>query len=222
MLGASDQAPGMATAVNRVITAFGFLTIGLLAGGGLSSLPTLDIRPAGELSDEAADSPSAHAHGSNRRLDQSQALGVMLSMSAHERLLAEDAAQRGSPLLAALARRHAQQYRHEFDGALELNPDPDSSLSSDLWLAADSERMLLLSLSPHQYDLAYLEAALKCQRKALGVIDLKVRPALVDEASQAYVAQVRANVDARLTDLVAIQAALVQETAPDTQQGSSG
>jgi len=222
MLGASDQAPGMATAMNRIITAFGFLTVGLLAGGGLSSLPALDIRPAGALSNGTPDSLSAHTHGSDRRLDQSQALGVMLSMSAHERLLAEDAAQRGSPLLAALARRHAQQYRHEFDGALELNPDPDSSLSSDLWVAADSERMLLLSLSPNRYDLAYLEAALKCQRKALGVIDLKVRPVLVDEASQAYVAQVRANVDARLTDLVAVQAALIQEATPEAQPGANG
>lgn len=220
MLGASDQAPGIATAVNRIITAFGFLTIGLLAGGGLSSLPALDIRPAGALSDEAADSFSAHTHGSYRRLDQSQALGVMLSMSAHERLLAEDATERGSPLLAALAQRHAQQYRQEFDGALQFNPDTDSSLASDLWIAADSERMLLLSLSPTRYDQAYLEAALKCQRKALGVIDLKVRPALVDEASQAYVAQVRANVDARLTDLLAIRAALSQEGAPDAPQGS--
>ncbi|WP_368563856.1 hypothetical protein [Pseudoxanthomonas sp. UTMC 1351] len=209
----------MATAVNRVITAFGFLTIGLLAGGGLSSLPALDIRPAGALSDETANL-SNHAYGPDHPLDQSQALGVMLSMSAHERLLAEDAAQRASPLLAALARRHAQQYRHEFDGALELNPDPDSPLSYDLWTAADSERMLLLSLSPTRYDLAYLEAALKCQRKALGVIDLKVRPALVDEASQAYVAQVRANVDARLTDLVAIHATLSQEATPEPQQGS--
>jgi hypothetical protein len=220
MLGASDRAPGMATAVNRIITAFGFLTIGLLAGGGLSSLPTLDLRPAGALTDEAADSVSVRSHGSHRRLNQSQALGVMLSMSAHERLLAEDATQRGSPLLAALARRHAQQYRQEFDGALQLNPDPDSPLSSDLWTAADSERMLLLSLSPIRYDQAYLEAALKCQRKALGVIDLKVRPALADEASRAYVAQVRANVDARLTDLLAIRAALIQEGTPGTPQGS--
>src|SRR5687767_1466210 len=113
----------MANAVNRIITAFGFLTIGLLAGGGLSSLPTLDIRPAGALDDGTTGSSSTHRHGSddqesNRRLDQSQALGVILSISAHERLLAEDAAQRGSPLLAALARRHAQQYRQEFDGAL--------------------------------------------------------------------------------------------------------
>jgi hypothetical protein len=213
----------MATAVNRIITAFGFLTIGLLAGGGLSSLPALDIRPAGAPAEGTAGSPDTHRHGldnrtAGRRLDQSQALGVILSISAHERLLAEDAAQRGSPLLAALARRHAQQYRQEFDDALQLNPDPDSPLSSELWIAADSERLLLLSLSPARYDLAYLEAALKCQRKALGVIDLKVRPVLVDEASQAYVAQVRANVDARLTDLVAIQAALAQEAAPGAQQ----
>jgi hypothetical protein len=220
MLDPSDQALGIATPMNRIITAFGFLTIGLLAGGGLSSLPALDIRPASALPDENTPPLGAYTNESNQRLDQSQALGVMLSMSAHERLLAEDAAQRGSPLLAALARRHAQQYRHEFDGALQLDPDPDSPLSSDLWVAAESERMLLLSLSPTRYDLAYLEAALKCQRKALGVIDLKVRPALVDEASQAYVAQVRANVDARLTDLVAVQAALIEEESPSMQQGS--
>jgi hypothetical protein len=205
--------------MNRIITAFGFLTAGLLAGGGLSSVPALDIRPAGEPV-ARADSAEVHAQGPNRRLDQRQAVGIMLSMSAHDRLLAEDAAQRGSPLLAALARRHAQQYRREFDTAMELNPDPDSPLSSDLWLAAESERTLLLSLAPGQYDLAYLEAALKCQRKALGVIDLKVRPALVDEASQAYVAHVRANVDARLTDLIAIQAALAQAAVPVSLQGS--
>lgn len=220
MLGASDPAnSGNDHRVNRIITAFGFLTIGLLAGGGYSSLPALDIRPAGAQA-TTADSNEALAR-SNLRLDQSQALGIMLSMSAHERLLAEDAAQRGSPLLAALARRHAQQYHHEFDSALQLNPDPDSRLSSDLWIAADSERTLLLSLSPDRYDLAYLEAALKCQRKALGVIDLKVRPALTDEASQAYVAQVRANVDARLTDLVAIRAALTQERLPEQQSSGS-
>jgi hypothetical protein len=209
----------MATTVNRIITAFGFLTVGLLAGGGLSSLPEVDIRPAG-MPTGISDPSTPRTDGSNRRLDEGQALGIMLSISAHERLLAEDAAQRGSPLVAAVARRHAQQYRQEFEGALALNPNPDSRLSSDLWIAADSERMLLLSLSPVRYDLAYLEAALKCQRKALGVIDLKVRPVLVDDASRAYVAQVRANVDARLTDLVAIQAMLTQEAAADAQQGS--
>jgi hypothetical protein len=203
--------------VNRIITAFGFLTIGLLAGGGLSSLPALDIRPAGT---PTAITDASNAPARNGRLNQGQALGVMLSMSAHERLLAEDAAQRGSPLLAALAHRHAQQYGREFERALELDPDPDSPLSSDLWTAADSERMLLRSLSANRYDLAYLEAALKCQRKALGVIDLKIRPALVDPVSQAYVAQVRANVDARVTDLVAIRAALIQQEMPESRQGS--
>ncbi|KRG70601.1 hypothetical protein [Pseudoxanthomonas dokdonensis] len=192
--------------MNTLFSGF-FITLGLGIGSVISSLSATaaDGWNGGQLDGVNAPRVASQDAGlptpPELRRSESQALGIMLALSHHEREVAQAISASHNPQLQQTVARHMQQHQQHMQELETLPVDLDSDATRDLWLTAASEEAVIGMQDEGDRDGAYLQAALKCNQHALAVIDQQVLPAVSSEPGLRMVRQSRQDTLQRINEL---------------------